>query len=60
MIEKGKLRVRHVGTGVPCRACGRLFFRQNTVSGRSTETLCSAACALTALKQRERAMVSSP
>ncbi len=33
---------------------GRLFFQQKTVSGRSTETLCSAECALVAWKRRER------
>ncbi len=50
-----KLRVRHVGPAARCRVCGRLFFQQRTVSGRSTETLCSAECALTALKHRELA-----
>ncbi len=59
-MRERKLRVRHVGPAARCRVCTRLFFEQRTGSGRSTETLCSAECALTALKQRERALVSSP
>lgn len=54
-MKKKALRVRHVAEGQRCRVDGKVFFPQRTISGRSTETVCSPECAMVSMQAREKA-----
>jgi hypothetical protein len=50
--ENKPLRVRYVGDGQHCAACGKVFYPARTISGRITENYCSGECAAVAMRTR--------